>query len=148
MRCVSPWYNCTGWLGVKHQLTYLLIGFFYLALGGAGTSCKWLVVCECISRRLSSWIVSLAYHMCVRKLAPGDPWLYNRSKMGQWGISSFGLASGDFFFFFLSCLVRSLLASGIDWLIDDHLYSTILHSLEQTHCARMWFYMSDWLFFL
>ena len=22
MRCVSPWYNCTGWLGVKHQLTY------------------------------------------------------------------------------------------------------------------------------
>ena len=24
MRCVSPWYNRTGWLGVKHQLTYLL----------------------------------------------------------------------------------------------------------------------------
>ena len=24
MRCVSPWYNHTGWLGVKHQLTYLL----------------------------------------------------------------------------------------------------------------------------
>ena len=22
-RCVSPWYNRTGWLGVKHQLTYL-----------------------------------------------------------------------------------------------------------------------------
>ena len=22
---VSPWYNCTGWLGVKHQFTYLLI---------------------------------------------------------------------------------------------------------------------------
>ena len=20
----SPWYNCTGWLGVKHQFTYLL----------------------------------------------------------------------------------------------------------------------------
>ena len=31
-------------------------------------------------------------------------------------------------------------------LIDDHLYSAILRSLEQTHCARMWFYMSDWLF--
>ena len=29
------------------------------------------------------------------------------------------------------------------WLIDDHLYSAILRSLEQTHCARMWFYMSD-----
>ena len=30
------------------------------------------------------------------------------------------------------------------WLmIDDRLYSTILCSLEQTHCARMWFYMSD-----
>ena len=23
-KCVSPWYNCTGWLGVKHQFTYLL----------------------------------------------------------------------------------------------------------------------------
>ena len=23
MRCVSPWYNRTGWLGLKHQLTYL-----------------------------------------------------------------------------------------------------------------------------
>ena len=31
-------------------------------------------------------------------------------------------------------------------LIDDHLYSAILHSLEQTHCARLWFYMSDKLF--
>ena len=30
------------------------------------------------------------------------------------------------------------------WLmIDDRLYSTILCSLEQTHCARMWFYMCD-----
>ena len=29
---------------------------------------------------------------------------------------------------------------------DDRLYSVILRSLEQTHCARMWFYMSDWLF--
>ena len=23
----SPWYNCNGWLGVKHQLTYHLRGF-------------------------------------------------------------------------------------------------------------------------
>ena len=30
---------------------------------------------------------------------------------------------------------------------DDHLYSAILRSLEQTHCARLWFYMSDKLFF-
>ena len=29
------------------------------------------------------------------------------------------------------------------WLIDDRLYSAILRSLEQTHYARMWFYMSD-----
>ncbi len=28
-------------------------------------------------------------------------------------------------------------------LIDDRLYSAILRSLEQTHCARMWFYVSD-----
>ena len=34
----------------------------------------------------------------------------------------------------------------IDWLIDDHLYSAILRSLEQTHWARMWFYMSDKLY--
>ena len=27
--------------------------------------------------------------------------------------------------------------------IDDLLYSTILRSLEQTHCACMWFYISD-----
>ena len=33
-----------------------------------------------------------------------------------------------------------------DWLIDDHLYSAILRSLEQTHCACLWFYMSDTLF--
>ena len=33
-----------------------------------------------------------------------------------------------------------------DWLNDDRLYSAILCSLEQTHCARIWFYMSDWLF--
>ena len=36
--------------------------------------------------------------------------------------------------------------SGFDWLIDDHLYSAILRSLEQTHCARLWFYVSDKLF--
>ena len=28
-------------------------------------------------------------------------------------------------------------------LIDDRLHSAILRSLEQTHCARMRFYMSD-----
>ena len=27
--------------------------------------------------------------------------------------------------------------------IDDRLYSAIPRSLEQTHCARMWFNMSD-----
>ena len=40
--------------------------------------------------------------------------------------------------------------SRVQWwicfLIDDRLYSAILRSLEQTHCARMWFYMSDYLF--
>ena len=34
---------------------------------------------------------------------------------------------------------------GLDW-IDDRLYSAILRSLEQTHCARMWCY-SEWLAF-
>ena len=31
-------------------------------------------------------------------------------------------------------------------MIDDRLYSAILRSLEQTHCARVWLYMSDKLF--
>ena len=34
-------------------------------------------------------------------------------------------------------------ATLTDWLSDDRLYSAILRSLEQAHCARMWFYMSD-----
>ena len=33
----------------------------------------------------------------------------------------------------------------IDWWMDDRLYCAILHSLEQTHCVFMWFYMRDLL---
>ena len=43
-------------------------------------------------------------------------------------------------------LTNSSTAFLIDWLFDDHWYSAILRSLEQTHCARLWFYMSDKLF--
>ena len=43
-------------------------------------------------------------------------------------------------------LNNTLLLLLLFWLIDDRLYSAILRSLEQTHCARMWFYMSDQLF--
>ena len=47
----------------------------------------------------------------------------------------------------LRCLIFYILRRAynycLDWLIDDHLYSAILRSLEQTHCARLWFYMSD-----
>ena len=39
-------------------------------------------------------------------------------------------------------VLSSPVPNWIDW-IDDHLYSAILRSLEQTHCARIWFYMSD-----
>ena len=49
-------------------------------------------------------------------------------------------------FHVFACMFVSMYASlhvHVDWLIDDHLYSTILRSLEQTHCARLWFYMSD-----
>ena len=42
---------------------------------------------------------------------------------------------------------KGLLGGGDQWLIgvliDDCLYIAILHSLEQTHCACVWFYMSD-----
>ena len=41
----------------------------------------------------------------------------------------------------IACNIQS------DWLIDDRLYSAILHSLEQTHCACMWFYMSALAFY-
>ena len=41
---------------------------------------------------------------------------------------------------------RHSVQTVFDWLIDDHLHSAILRSLEQTHCARLWFYMSDKLF--
>ena len=35
----------------------------------------------------------------------------------------------------------------VDWLIDDRFYIALFSALEQTHCARMWFYMSDFFFF-
>ena len=45
---------------------------------------------------------------------------------------------------FTSCFPPSFSIVWLfDWLIDDHLCSAILRSLEQTHCARMWCYMSD-----
>ena len=49
------------------------------------------------------------------------------------------------------CMFHShVCACLVDWkeelFDDDRLYSAILRSLEQTHCARMWFYMSDLLF--
>ena len=56
------------------------------------------------------------------------------------------------FFFLAKHIIVGLLFRNIhcffrfDWLIDDHLYSAILRSLEQTHCTRMWCYMSDKLF--
>ena len=33
VRCVSPWYNRTGWLGVKHQLTYLRSSLSVVSVG-------------------------------------------------------------------------------------------------------------------
>ena len=36
--------------------------------------------------------------------------------------------------------------SPILFCFDDRLYSAILRSLEQTHCTRLWFYVSDKLF--
>ena len=36
--------------------------------------------------------------------------------------------------------------AGFLFCFYDRLYSAILRSLEQTHCARLWFYMNDKLF--
>ena len=47
--------------------------------------------------------------------------------MGRWGINRGGRVGGG---------------GGLG-IFNDHLYSAILRSLEQTHCACMWFYMSD-----
>ena len=44
---------------------------------------------------------------------------------------------------FNCCVVYALMYDTMYFLIDVRLYSAILRSLEQTHCARMWFYMSD-----
>ena len=43
---------------------------------------------------------------------------------------AFSGAVSSFYFLYIFC-------------IDDCLYRALLCSLEQTHCARMWFYMSD-----
>ena len=50
---------------------------------------------------------------------------------------------------YMSCTMGHVLHSvhlmhsvHIDWLIDDRLHGAILRSLEQTHWAPMWFYMS------
>ena len=51
-----------------------------------------------------------------------------------------------FVFLILKIAAQIITHSGYFWLIDDRLYRAILRSLEQTHCARRWFYMSDWLF--
>ena len=52
--------------------------------------------------------------------------------------------SASAFFLHQSCRQLELIATWFfDWLIDDRLYSAILHSLQQTHCACMSFYMSD-----
>ena len=47
-KCVSPWYNCTGCLGIKHQFTYLLVllacsvkGYCAMLIGQA-SSCRYL----------------------------------------------------------------------------------------------------------
>ena len=40
-------------------------------------------------------------------------------------------------------LLRDLSSDILGQDINDRLYSAILRSLEQTHCARMWFYMID-----
>ena len=46
-------------------------------------------------------------------------------------------------FFFMITYTALFSAIILKCVFYDHLYSAILRSLEQTHCARMWFYMSD-----
>ena len=41
---VSPWYNHTGWLGVKYQLTYLQC----LCVCVCVCVCVWECVCVCV----------------------------------------------------------------------------------------------------
>ena len=40
-------------------------------------------------------------------------------------------------------VVSDYVYPAFEFEFDDRLYSAILRSLEQTHCARMWFCMSD-----
>ena len=39
LSCGSPWYNCNGWLGIKHQVTYRWVGV--VLVGWWETDCKW-----------------------------------------------------------------------------------------------------------
>lgn len=78
----------------------------------------------------------LALHtMCVCKLAPGDPWFYNQSKMDQRGILSFGLASGDFCFcfFVLPCEVTSS-----EWYHFIALFSCYLFDVAYFLCVYLY----------
>ena len=78
-----PWYNCTGWLGVKHRLTYLLFPCLSLALTLSVPGCVFCVsfslsllnpVTHSLSLSLAvsfrvcvslSWSLSLTHSLCL-----------------------------------------------------------------------------------
>ena len=78
--------------------------------------------------------------MLIQQEVKGDTVITLRNKLWPW------LCEGCLALFSrrLAALRRSVQLFAFKYkLIDDSLYSSILRSLEQTHCARMWFFMSD-----
>ena len=90
--------------------------------------CVCVFVCVCVSARVCVCMFMYVHHIIICLEEEGI------KRWSAWWSSLRGWE-------------KAIVNQTIDWLIDDHLYSAILRSaLEQTHCARLWFYMSDRLF--
>ena len=142
----SPWYNHTGWLGVKHQLTYLL------------TVLDTVWICPlCLYAEIYLWhaaavtntlsedpqcVVISSVNMLVCFLAQEPSCLVSNSKPSS-------LPGG----FVLSRIRPMLLWTTHTYHeiprehdeddIDDCFYVALFSALEQTQCTHMWFYMND-----
>ena len=71
MRCVSPWYR-TGWLGVKHQLTYLPNTTAPTEL--CSGSCSLLLSCWLFHRGCYNQTVQLDCSLTLSELLTGGNW--------------------------------------------------------------------------
>ena len=82
MRCISPWYNRTGWLGVKHQLTFLDIDTFIFAVLTVAIINLFCSCCCCLCSLLSVlYYYRVVFHHCCH----WHHWLVFREE-GYWAV--------------------------------------------------------------